>query len=817
MKRMIRATTNPEISLREKEHAALARKLCAEGMVLLENNGVLPLRDTSVALYGFGARHTCFGGTGSGESRPRYRVNIEEGLKNAGLHVTTQSWLDDFDREYDLAYKTWRKDLTEGLKKCSKLQQMDYASAHPFLPPFGRDITEEDARSSASSVALYVLTRQAGEGADRQTVPGDYYIREEELSHLKALTALYEQVVLILNIGGIMDLSFTREVKLSATVYALQGGMEMGNGLADLLTGKVNPCGKLTDTWAERYEDYPCHDTFSYRSGDARREEYREGIYTGYRWFDLQRIAPRYPFGYGLSYTTFSIEAESMEVSGSHIALQAKVTNTGSRPGREVVQLYLTAPEGRLKKEVQSLAAFAKSPEILPGESITLPLHFDLRDCASFDSDHSCWVLEAGRYILHLGNSSRCHTPLGALVLDTTVVTEQVQAVCPLKETLSLLPLPEREEQVLADVPCYPVEASAFATVTHTYAAPELLHEEELDRVMEKLTLQDMTNLLVGTSYVGPVRNTVFGAGGTTTSAYIKKGIPNMPMSDGPQGLNLVARALKPRQNFLTIPALPDTLQYGAVNFFAKLSQPKEQEKRTVYYQYCTAWPQETLAAQTWDVELLHAQGDAVGREMEEFGVVYWLAPGMNLHRNPLCGRNYEYYAEDPLLTGKIAAAVTRGVQSHKGCYVTLKHFACNNLECERNQSDSILEERTLRETYLKAFRIAVTEGNARGIMASYNKVNGVYVPNNHDLLTRVLRNEWGFEGIVMTDWFASGHDGCLNELCCQAGTDLIMPGTPDIPGTLRKALKAGTLSPEDVERSARRIVYAALHCCVAE
>lgn len=816
MKRILRATTDPNISPREIAHAALARKLYAEGIVLLENNGALPLREKNIALYGFGARHTYFGGTGSGENRPRYQVNIQQGLENAGLTITTKAWLDDFDREYTAENARWRTELTEGLKKCPKLQQMDYASAHPFQPPFGRPITKEDMAGSQTGTAIYILTRQAGEGADRQTVQGDYYIRDEELSHLKTLTASYEKVILVLNVGGIIDLGFTEGLNLSAIVYALQGGMEMGNGLADVLTGKVTPCGKLTDTWAEKYEDYPCHDTFSYRSGDSHVEEYREGIYVGYRWFDIQGIRPRYPFGYGLSYTSFSMEPGTPTLAGSRATIPVTVRNTGKYPGKEVVQLYMSPPGGKLKKEVQTLAAFVKTPKIQPGQSTEVTLSFDLADCASFDTEASRWILERGQYIISIGNSSWNHKPVVALELTETVVTEQVEAICPMVHPMDMLSIPERVEMA-ADVPIYKVDTKFFQTKTHDYSPPAMRCDPQLDAIMVKLTWKDMSNLLVGASYIGPVYNTVFGAGGTTTSTLLKKGIPNMPMSDGPQGLNLVAKSLKPWQNLLTIPALPDTLQYGTVNFLAKLSQAKENDKRTVYYQYCTAWPGETVVAQTWDTELIEKQGQAIGREMTEFGVVFWLAPAMNIHRNPLCGRNYEYYSEDPFLTGKIAAAVTKGVQSHPGCYVTAKHFACNNLECDRNRSDSRLEERTLREIYLKGFRMVVEDGKAKGIMSSYNKVNGMYVPNNYDLLTKVLRNEWGFDGLVMTDWFATGHDDASDELACKAGNDLIMPGTPNIPGKIRKALADGRITEEDVERAARNIVYAAIHSCVSE
>ena len=320
------------------------------------------------------------------------------------------------------------------------------------------------------------------------------------------------------------------------------------------------------------------------------------------------------------------------------------------------------------------------------------------------------------------------------------------------------------------------------------------------------LKLNEQIKLLVGTSYLGGVRDTVFGAAGYTTSAYFRRGIVNMPMTDGPQGLNVSPVSKRPKQNIFNIPAIPEAMRYGILGLLAG-----RELKKGTYYQYATAFPSETLCAQTWDEKLIREEGRAIGEEMDEFGVVYFLAPAMNIQRNPLCGRNYEYYSEDPVLTGRLAAAIASGVQEHRGRYATLKHYACNNLETERNLSSSNLSERTLREIYLKAFKIAVRDAKARSVMASYNRVNGEYVCNSYALLTDVLRNEFGFDGVVMTDWLAAGHGESYVEKCAPAGCDLVMPGLPGEAKKIKRALKQGKITKEQIEISAGRIIKAAL------
>ena len=341
--------------------------------------------------------------------------------------------------------------------------------------------------------------------------------------------------------------------------------------------------------------------------------------------------------------------------------------------------------------------------------------------------------------------------------------------------------------------PYVTLTASDINTVTHSYDTPDFEHSEKIDSIISGMTVKDMTELIVGRTYFGPFRHRVFGAVGYTTSKLFHKGIDAMPMADGPQGINLTRVSKKPRHNFYAVPTLP-----SAMRKTHKIAGTESVTGNNHYYQFCTSWPCETLVAQTWDTELAYQMGNAVGIEMLEYGIVFWLAPALNIHRNPLCGRNFEYYSEDPVLTGNMAASITKGVQSHKGCYVTLKHFAANNLETNRNVSSSNLDEKTLREIYLKAFKIAVTKADPKSVMCSYNKINGTYTALDYNLQTNVLRNEWGFDGIVMTDWFATGHDESLDELCCKASK-------------IRKALKKGLITKEDIERSARRIIKLAI------
>ena len=749
-------------SQREKEHKALARRVAAEGIVLLKNDGILPLADKKIALYGPGSRMTVKGGSGSGDVHERHSVTIEEGLKNAGFEFPTTLWMDRFKGKYDADVAAWRSDLEEIVKKFNPIQTMQmfiFIGEHPMPYPACTPVLSDELTEEADT-AIYVLSRQAGEGKDRRVEKGDYLLSDVEEESLRLLSRHYKKLILVFNCGSVMDLSILDEIRIDAVLFYGQGGMEGGNALADILTGKVNPSGRLTDTWGCRYEDYPSADTFGHRNGNLDDEEYAEGIYVGYRWFDKQNIKPRYPFGYGLSYTTFIEQVEEV-TSGS---IEVTVTNTGDYAGKQVLQLYIRKPEGKLDHEKRSLAGFAKTNLLAPGESQTLQIPYQLADIASFDESRSAFILEGGMYEIHL-NDTLC----GSILV---------------------------EERILETV-------KAIGSDKCTAVAEEF--SPKVKALLGKLTDRDKCRLVTGGGYSIRCYNNVMGAAGRTCTKLLKKGIPNIVLSDGPAGLNVnQSTTVMPDGTPRYPDGLPKDWQWGWLNKVGPLLKGKPGKGKTVY-RYMTAWPSETVLAQSWNTELLEEVGRAIGTEMLEIGVSVWLAPGLNIHRNPLCGRNFEYYAEDPLLTGKMASAVTRGVQRQGGVGVSVKHYCCNNQEDNRMGVSANVPQRALREIYLRAFRIAVTEGKPWTVMSSYNRVNGKYVCNSFDFCTRVLRQEWGFKGLVMSDWNAT--EQCSYAEAINAGNDLIMPGTSAVSKKLRQELQDGKLSRKALNLSAGRVL----------
>ena len=763
MKFQLLGASSPEESVRERAHRAIAREAAAEGIVLLENNGVLPMQPQKIALYGAGSRMTVKGGSGSGDVHERYSVTIEEGLKNTGFAFPTTLWMDRFQEKYEADIAAWRQGLEKQVQKYSPVQTMQmfiFIGEHPMPYPACTPVLADEL-TDETDTAIYVLSRQAGEGKDRRVEKGDYLLSNVETESLRLLRKHYKKLMLILNCGGVMDLSILDEIQMDAVLFFGQGGMEGGNALADILTGKTCPSGCLTDTWAIRYDDYPSAGTFSHRNGDLENEEYAEDIYVGYRWFDKQDVKPRYPFGYGLSYTDFSVEVSGATQSG----VELTVTNTGGISGKKVLQIYVSKPDGAREHEQKALVAFAKTKSLAPGESQRLSIDLDLSLIASFDEACSAFYLEPGQYRVAVNE-----TPAGSFCLPAEWILETVEPV----GTKSGKPFSQ--------------------TVSPKAAA-----------LLEQLGDRDKLRLVVGGGYDIRCYNNVMGAAGRTCTKLLKKGIPNIAMSDGPAGLNVNQLSTLTRNAVPRYPeGLPKDWQWGWLAKANPFLRRIPGKGKTVY-RYMTAWPSETVQAQTWNTELLEEIGKAVGREMLEIGVSVWLAPGLNIHRNPLCGRNFEYYSEDPVVSGKMAAAVTRGVQSVGGVGVSQKHFCCNNQEDNRMEVSANVSQRALREIYLRAFRIAVTEGKPWTVMSSYNRVNGKHVCNTYDLLTRVLRQEWGFEGLVMSDWNAT--EQCSYAEAINAGNDLIMPGTAAISKKLEEELKTGRLNREALNISAGRVL----------
>lgn len=810
-----------ETSAYEAPHRQIARKAAAEGIVLLKNeNRLLPLKTgSSIALFGAGASHTVKGGTGSGDVNERESVSVCKGLENAGYTVTTREWIAEYDRIYAEARAAWREEIREKARKKNSENISAFFIAYsetPFHVPAGPAITKTDA-----DTAIYVLSRVAGEGSDRSHGEGDYCLAASESAAIKDVCALYPKVILVVNAGGMVDLSFTEAYEnIGAIVYLVQAGMEGGNAFADVVSGKVTPSGKLTDSWARVYEEYPNARTFSHMNGNVAKEKYEEGIYVGYRYFDSFETPVRYSFGHGLSYTEFALETVRVGTAGAFVEAEVKVTNTGSAySGREVVQIYVTAPVGELEKEYRRLCGFAKTSVLAPGESETVKISMPVYRMASYDASAARWVLERGVYGVWAGNSLESSRIAALLSLEEEKTLVEVRNICPLREELTEISVPKEkrlgryqkmlEESRARGVAEAVMDLSGVETETVDDAAwsgPE----DEAAQIVRELTTEQLIQLAAGDpgkgqgSNLGAAGISVCGSAGETSMAAYAQGVANIVLADGPAGLRL-NQVYSVRDGKVQQPPLEASMEHGFLCDDIAYEGTK-------YYQYCTAIPVGTLLAQSWDETLIEEVGAMIAEEMEMFGVTLWLAPGMNIHRNPLCGRNFEYYSEDPLVSGKIAAAMTRGVQSVPGCGTTIKHFACNNQEDNRMGSDSVLSERALREIYLKGFEIAVKESRPMSIMTSYNLINGVHAANCYDICTQAARKEWGFDGVIMTDWTTTqvGED-CTASGCMRAGNDLIMPGNRTDHENLKKELEQGTLKEEELRGCITRLVRVVL------
>ena len=756
MEKWIRARYQPNLPLEgdrrvtaSPEHIALSRRAAQEGAVLLKNNGdLLPLApDTRVALFGKGSFDYVKGGGGSGDVTVAYIKNLYDGLKEEG--VSLYEPLSDFYRDY--VEKRYEAGDVPGLM------------AEPALPQSLVESAKKDA-----DIAVIVLSRFSGEG----------------WAMVEQVCAAFDKVAVVLNVGGVVDVSwFCENDRISSALLAYQGGMEGGAAVAALLTGRDNPCGKLPDTFARDLSDYPSTEHFH---DSPHYVDYTEDIYVGYRYFEtIPGAAERvcYPFGYGLSYTNFALETVNAGAEDNRFRVSVRVTNTGNREGREVVQLYYAAPWGLLQKPKRCLAAFQKTKLLEPGESETVELTFAVSDMASFDDlgkiAPSAWVLEQGRYPLYVGTSVR-----DAVELDWAWEQGETEVICQLSASLAPSHLEKRllgdgSYEALSATPAADTNANLFQPLTTAQAegvAPAtpgrgrwMLSQPyaqgvqplsavaegglTLDQFMAQLSDSDLIHLLGGQPNVG-VSNT-FGLGNLP-----EYGVPNLTTADGPAGLRI-----QPEVGVCT-----------------------------------TAWPCATLLAASWDPELTAQVGAAAAAEVKENNISVWLAPAVNIHRSPLCGRNFEYWSEDPLLTGKLAGAMVRGIQS-QNIAATVKHFACNNKETNRKYSDSRLSQRALREIYLKAFEIIVREEQPWAIMSSYNVINGQRASESRELLTTILREEWGYAGLVMSDWWTRGEH--YKELL--AGNDLKMAN--GYPERVEEAIKLGAISRADLEICARRVL----------
>lgn len=837
------ASTTPDVTPSEQAHSDFVRAIAGECMVLLENDGTLPLSGPQkVALYGNGARATVKGGTGSGEVNSRYSVSVEQGLEEAGFTVTTKDWLAAQDQAVQAEMGAYMATIRQRAEAMGVPEFVVMFNEH-FIPkalaPF---------QKAEGNLAIYVLARNSGEGSDRYAAPGDYELTQEETDLLTALGKSYKHVVLLLNLGGIINAAALKAIPgISASLLISQSGNMGGHIVADVLLGKSIPSGRLTDTWAADYMDYPSSPTFSHNNGDWHDEEYTDGIFVGYRYFDTFNVTPVYPFGYGLNYTEFAQRILSASADEHRVSVTVEVKNTGAHPGREVVQVYGSAPRQGLEKPMQVLCGFGKTRLLQPAEAQALTVSFDLTNLESYDPAKAAYVLEAGEYIIRVGRHSR-DTHIAALLrLDGTAVTKQVKNICPLDrefEEISSVgvtpwaPAHDPEERASAKV--IPLRAAKIPTVTVTYAgepaplAPagtdHVITMDEvrggaytMEQLVAQLTVEEMAEMCVGAardndSVIGAASKAVPGAAGETSMHLAYRGVRDMTNADGPAGLRLFPHFRTDAEGNV----MPGAQAIGGAAETYGEKQPGE----TDYYQYCTAIPIAWLLASSWDMELIEKCGDVVGAEMEVFGVRVWLAPGMNIHRNPLCGRNFEYYSEDPLLSGLCAAADVRGVQKHPGVGTSIKHYFANNQEDNRMFCNAHIKERAIREIYLRNFGVCIQASQPMTIMTSYNLINGVHGANCYDSITCYAREECGFKGYVMTDWFTSNmkvstalakpdlkYPCASSPLCVYAGNDVQMPGCNGNITDIIDAVKDGSLPIGYLQRCTQRLLETDLKC----
>ncbi len=786
------------------EHIELSRKAATEGMVLLKNeNELLPIRvGSQVALFGKGCIDYVKGGGGSGDVTVAYTRNLYEGLKA----YEKEGALRVFDPLAAFYAEEMKRQYADGAQPGMTVE--------PEVP---KELLAE--AKAYTNTAIISICRYSGEDWDRKLGEiqdeadlltskdfleksdliferGDFYLTQNEEAMVALVKENFEHVIVVLNVGGMVDTAwFAEDEKIEAVLLAMQGGMEGGLAIADLLCGKVCPSGRLTDTYAKEMTDYPSTADFH---ASIHNVQYTEDIFVGYRYFETISGAKErvnYPFGYGLSYTTFDISGiesycrweEGTDLSAKELAedviyVAANVTNTGNCAGKEVLQLYYGAVQGKLGKPAKALGAFVKTRLLEPGETQRVMMELPVAHMASYDDlgkvQKSAYVLEAGAYSIYLGTNVR--DTVEVMVYE---ILEEDVVVCQLTEKCRPYQLEKRMcadgsyfSMETSDVPQMPCvlerqkidefegvipEVLAQPLVQKLWGEPDKEHKLvevaqgklSLDEFMSQLTLDELIYLVCGHRGTG-VTNT------GSMGALSKYGIPTINTADGPAGLRI-------------------------------------QEECCVT---TTAFPCATLLASTWDPELVKEIGIAGAKEVKENNIGLWLTPAVNIHRSPFCGRNFEYYSEDPYLTGKMGAAMVEGMQSqHIGASV--KHFACNNKETNRKESDSIVSERALREIYLKAFEIIVKEASPWTIMSSYNMLNGVRVSECRELLTDILRGEWGYDGLVTTDWWNHGE----HYLEIKAGNDIkMMNGYMD---RVKEAYEKGGVSEQEIYTCAKRVL----------
>ena len=798
----------------ERENLGRLRGSLPGCTVLLKKNGAFPLEGPCrIEAVGSGVRYTVKGGTGSGEVNSRYYVNIEDGLKSAGFSLTNPFW----SEMYGIFRKKAREDFIAGIKRRAKEEKLSILAASmgavmkepEYIIPLKFD----------ADAAIYVVSRISGEGNDRLPEKGDFMLTDSEVRDILTLNEKYEKFMLVINAGGPVDLSPVMNV--GNILVLSQLGVETGSALADILLGKGCPSGKLATTWA-CYPDYCSEGSFA-EIDDTR---YREGIYVGYRYFDMAGVKPLFPFGYGLGYTDFDLKTESVSCEFGEFCAEVRVKNTGSFSGRETVQVYVSCPQGRLDKEVKRLAGFAKTGELASGMEETVTVKFRAEDLASYDSSRSCFVLEKGRYVVLVGADSENVRAEAVFELDEDFVIRQLSSITGRTDFEDLTNRGVFKGFDTEGLPVNKLDLDEVQTEIVLYGT----NTPEPDSRLDGLTDRDLAYLNTGafdpkgsiSGVIGDAGTTVPGAAGETCKLYEDRGISRITMADGPAGVRIARQYYVDRKGKHAIgSAIPEGMIELMPGIAKRLVNRTGTAKKgaEIIEQYATAIPIATAVAQSFDTDFARMCGDIVGSEMEIFGVNLWLAPALNIHRKVLCGRNFEYYSEDPVVSGKMAAAITSGVQAHKGCGVTIKHYAANNQETNRYANNSMMSERALREIYLRGFEICIRESDPAAVMSSYNLLNGIHTCESRDLITAVLRDEMGFDGLVMTDWWVGG-DMLLNkkskystpepDLVAASGHSLFMPGCKRDMRKILSGLKLGTVTRRQLEENACWLLHVA-------
>jgi len=755
--------------------AEKARQVIAEGCVLLRNeNGALPLqKGCRTALFGRTQMNYFKSGLGSGGLvNTRYVTGIYEAMSRDDSFI--------LDAQVRAAYESWTED--------HPFEIGDGWAKHPW---FQQEMPLDEALVASAAerceAAVVLIGRTAGEDRDNMQEAGSWFLTPEEENMLELVCRHFSRSIVLLNVGNIIDMTWVEKYQPSAVMYVWQGGQEGGMGVADVLSGRVSPSGRLTDTIARTIADYPSDANF----GDSEKCIYAEDIYVGYRYFEtLARDKVLYAFGEGLSYTEFAHESVSFERKDGSVCLRHRVTNTGAYPSKEVVQVYAELPQGKLGKPALTLCAFAKTELLQPGEEQTVELTITDDRIASYDdsgvSGHPfCFILEAGTYRFFAGHSVRDLVSAGSFELNDIAVLSRHEQACAPEETFERL---------------HPVSgAEAFEPVTMRRQHPDARRAERLpseipvseyrglkledvhsgrctmEEFVSQMSDDDLCCIVRGEGMSSPrvTPGTAGAIGGVTERLKDLYGIPAVCCADGPSGIRM---------------------DCGNTSF---------------------SMPNGTLQACTWNEALVEELYAFEGLEMRKYQVDSLLGPGMNIHRHPLNGRNFEYFSEDPLVTGRIAVAQLNGLHG-SGVTGTVKHYACNNQEYSRRHVNAVVSERALREIYLKGFEIAVREGNARSVMTTYNPLNGCWTASSYDLVTTILRGEWGFDGIVMTDWWAMGsEEGSepspkLVASMVRAQNDLFMvtnePAANSGEDDSAQSLAAGKITRAEYQRSAVNI-----------